>query len=732
MSKPKDFNFIPAIMLVALGGFIFLCLISYNATDLAFFSSTPNDIPLNYGGVFGARVAFGLFLVFGPSAFVLPIVLFIAGIVLYANGTTPQCFARIACGLLLLPASAVYTGLLTPSSEKFSGIFAREIAERFLLVNLGKQGSLLAVSAITIVCAKFFLNITGQRLETAIKIPIGVVKSIISVIKTVVGWFRWSKTENDPTNQTKPTRQKRSRKSKQAQELPQEDDYSQDDDFIEPSAGKKDKSGFHQMFKSDTYVLPDLDLLNALPNAQQREIKEDLSVNSAILESTLKDFGIEAKVVGATKGPVLTCYELHPAPGVKVQKIVTLADDLALALKAISLRILAPIPGKAAVGIEVPNSKASMVYLKELLESESFKKNKKIIPLVLGKDISGTPLISDLTEMPHLLIAGSTGSGKTVAVNAIITGILFMADPEYIKFVMIDPKIVEMADYKDIPHLITPIINEPKKASKALQWLVREMERRYETLAKVRVRNIKGFNARNRANDPIPAPENDGENKVPDFMPYIVVVIDELADLMMAAPADIENSIVRLAQMSRAVGIHLLIATQRPSVDVLTGIIKANLPARIAFKVASKVDSRTILDANGADKLLGKGDLLFLPPGSAKLIRAQGALVQDEEIRNVVKFIKSQQPEEQKEQLEDQPSLFEQELLKAPAHDRDDYFDDAVQVVKNSGQPSVSMIQRKLRIGYTRAARIMDQMEEAGIVSAPDPVTKTRDLLTNF
>ena len=370
-------------------------------------------------------------------------------------------------------------------------------------------------------------------------------------------------------------------------------------------------------------------MLDVPPPPEERQIKEDLEGNARVLEDTLGDFGISARVTDIERGPIITRYELEPAPGVKLSRIITLSDDIALNMKAQSVRILAPIPGKDRVGIEVPNTQGSFVYLKEVFSSAEFQSNKAALALALGKDITGKPIVTDLDDIPHLLIAGTTGSGKTVCVNSLILSLIFRNSPTDLKFVMIDPKMVELMPFNGLPHLLCPVVTDSKKAYTALNWVVSEMEERYQLLAKVSARNIELYNEKQ-------------EKEKQDKLPYIVVIVDEFADLMSVARDQTETAVQRLAQLSRAVGIHLILATQRPSVNVITGVIKANLPARISFKVASKVDSRTVLDMNGADKLLGKGDMLFLRPGESKPIRIQGALVGDKEIERVVSFIKSQ------------------------------------------------------------------------------------------
>ena len=459
-------------------------------------------------------------------------------------------------------------------------------------------------------------------------------------------------------------------------------------------------------------------MLDSPPPLEERKITEDLNANAKILEETLRDFGIEVKVTAVERGPVITRYELEPAPGVKVTKITSLSDDIALTMKAQSVRIEAPIPGKARIGVEVPNSSSALVYLKEILQTSEFQNSESKLTLALGKDIGGTPVIADLGEMPHVLIAGTTGSGKTVCVNSIISSMLFNATPDEVKFLMIDPKMVELAMFNGLPHLLCPVVTDHKKVAGALNWVVNEMESRYRLFARLAVRNIEFFHEKKAKGD------FNGQDDVPEVLPYIVVIIDELADLMLIAAQEVENAITRLSQLSRAVGIHIILATQRPSVDVVTGVIKANFPARISFKVASKVDSRTVLDMNGADKLLGKGDMLFLRPGDAKPTRAQACLVKDSEIERVINFIKGQRETDYDEEI-----LKEQDRkIHGKTFEKDEMYEESVRMVLETKQASVSMLQRRLGLGYTRAARLVDTMEADGIVG-PYNGSKPRDIL---
>lgn len=516
------------------------------------------------------------------------------------------------------------------------------------------------------------------------------------------------------------------------EELEEDEDAGEEKDEAQVISAPKSKepSPFEGVIGASAeglknYKLPKTDLLLRPKAAVIAD--DNLQENSKILENTLAEFGIEVKVVEVEQGPVITRYELLPAPGVKVNSIAALSDDISLALKATSVRLIIPIPGKSAVGVEVPNSVSSPVSLREMMESQAFRATKHKLPLVLGKDTSGKSLIADLTTMPHMLIAGTTGSGKTVCVNAIVMGLLYHCPPDELKFIMVDPKMVELACYNKIPHMLAPVVTDVKKAAHTLNWVVAEMENRYRLLAAVGVRNIAAFNSRDMSESALNEVEGkeESEGVVPARLPYIVVIIDELADLMMVAQDKVESAIARLAQLSRAVGIHLILATQRPSVDVITGVIKANFPARISFKVASKVDSRTVLDANGADRLLGKGDMLFIQPGDDQPTRGQAAFVTDDEINGVVKHVAEQdEPDYHDEIAEVQAGKNAQN----PALEKDEIYDQAVDIVLQTGQASTSNLQRRLRLGYTRAARIIDQMEAHGVIG-PSQGAKPREIL---
>ncbi len=514
--------------------------------------------------------------------------------------------------------------------------------------------------------------------------------------------------------------------------------------IVKPEEPKKAKVVLPQTF-DESYKFPPLKLLKEQAKPAAGNSDEEHRQNAENLLRILKEFGVEVSLGEIHVGPVITRYEVVPAPGVRVEKIAGLDKNIALGMRAQSVRILAPIPGKAAVGVEVPNLNPTPVGMRELLESEDWASAKAELPIALGRDVSGKPLISDLAKMPHLMIAGATGSGKSVCINSIITSILYSKSPKDVRLIMVDPKVVELKIFNTLPHMMIPVVTEPKKVPAALKWLLSEMEQRYQIFAKANVRNIVGFNTRRKDTKPQPEPQpslegmdplGDGSPELPAHLPYIVAIIDELADLMMLAPAEIETSIARLAQLARAAGIHLIIATQRPSVNVITGVIKANLPSRIAFQVASQVDSRTILDTKGAETLIGRGDMLFSPPGTSRLVRAQGAYVGDEEVHEIVEFLKGNGPPQYAQAVQQQIDRAASEDDEEGDEEGDgdgegsdeELYARAIDVLKSSRRASTSMLQRRLRIGYNRAARIMELMEEKGIVG-PENGSSPREIL---
>jgi S-DNA-T family DNA segregation ATPase FtsK/SpoIIIE len=702
-------NEITAVILLSLSVIVLISLISYTPGDISFYTSHPNVPARNLVRAFGAYLSWALIFSFGWSSFIFPLALFWLAIRKFSKTSQRSWPQAIGFLVLLLSLSSLLCLLPASPREVFQkGGLAGFIFSGFLVKYFGRPGAIIILATFLVlslsVSAELSLVSLAQVLRSRFKVTVSRKKG-----PQVIGGRRQIGEKPIPREVSIKTRETQDRPNKQEKEEVQPPVILRAvKKTTEPTTQKEDhlKQRLARPAKSGEYQLPGLELLDSPPPVKEREIKEDLQANARILEETLSDFGIEARVAEIERGPVITRYELEPSPGVKVQRIVALSDDIALAMKAQSVRIVAPIPGKARVGVEVPNIQTAVVYLKEVLQSNEFVGSPSKLTLGLGKDIAGQPLIADLREMPHLLIAGTTGSGKTVCVNSLITSLLFRAGPDEVKLLMVDPKMVELAMFNDLPHLLCPVVTDPKKVQAALNWLVNEMDSRYSLLAQAGTRNIDAYNQKN---EPI--------------LPFIVVIIDELADLMAVASAEVENAITRLAQLSRAVGIHMVLATQRPSVDVITGTIKANFPARISFKVASKVDSRTVLDANGADKLLGKGDMLFLKPGLARLIRAQGSLLKDSEIERVVEFIKAQRGPYYNDQILDQP-----QKTRFRDFTKDELFDEAVRVILESGQASVSILQRRLGLGYTRAARLIDAMEQEGIVG-PYRGSKPREIL---
>ncbi|MBU1864685.1 MAG: DNA translocase FtsK [Candidatus Omnitrophica bacterium] len=775
--KKERINEIVGIVFIAVSIFIFVSLWTHTDTDNPFYTSYPNEAIKNSTGLIGAYISHVLMFSFGLSSYTFPFIFLFWSVSFLTQKVPSKLFFKILGFLIFQSSSSALFSLLTSAEKQFAmgGIWGYLLSSH-LNTYFGFSGGLIIAIACFLLSfilateflifpylSKGFVALMGRVVNIFHEIQTGKKSKVIpdftaGVEKTRIKKYKQKKEDcrekedaveernifhkmpklkvkqYDPRvvdaervrKQKKAEEHKREKqqtpaflhtaetKQKRKEERPVEEDKPVVSVF---SAHKEDKEGV------SAYQFPPVDLLDP---PEVIKIEDDLTENSRILESCLKDFDIDVRVTEIEQGPVITRYEILPAPGIKVSRITALQDDIALVMKAPSIRMIAPIPGKAAIGIEVPNTTINVVYLRELLHQLRNVKMKPKLPLVLGKDTSGKPLIADLTEMPHLLIAGATGSGKTVCINSLIANFFYFLTPDQLKFIMIDPKRVELALYNDIPYLLSPVVTDPKKASSTLNWVVNEMENRYKLFASVGVRNIQGYNTREVPEEEKKKKKEEGEEGLPSFLPYIVVIIDELADLMLQARDKVETAITRLAQLSRATGIHLVLATQRPSVDVITGVIKANFPARISFKVSSKTDSRTVLDMNGADKLLGKGDMLFLEPGRAKPTRAQATLISDKEIKRVVEFIKQQRRPEYNESIQAASSG------KGSKHnfEKDEMYDEAVRVVYESKQASVSILQRRLRLGYTRAARIIDMMEAEGVVG-PYQGSKPRELLYN-
>lgn len=701
--REKRLNEAKGIILVAIGLMVLLSLLRFDRLDLSIYTSHPNVPPRNFLGIFGAYLGHIIVFIFGrPTSFLLPLLILLIGIKFFRQMSPYLNLPRILGILILFSAISSLVGMFNLQNEfirfYISGYLGTVIST-FITAYFGRVGgfiifitfialSLALVSEILI--SSIFLNILNKG------------NSLLNYILSFFRRKRIVKVSPNSYRKASAVTPQSTLKTTTSRDAPFKPKIQ-----IKPDPKVGEPKIKIQELKIGDYQLPSLDLLDSPGPPESRQIKEDLEACARILEETLEDFGIQAKVTDIERGPVITRYELEPAPGVKLNRIVALNDDIALAMKAQSVRIIAPIPGKGRVGVEVPNTQSSFVCLKEVLASTVYQKASSPLTLALGKDISGVPIVADLDDMPHLLIAGTTGSGKTVCVNSLILSLLFKKSPADLKFLMIDPKMVELMHFNNLPHLLCPLVTDAKRATFALKWVTYEMEERYRLLAKAGARNIESYNEKQ------------------EKIPYIIVIIDEFADLMTVAPDQIENAVTRLAQLSRAVGIHLILATQRPSVDVITGVIKANLPARISFKVASKVDSRTVLDMNGADKLLGKGDMLFLRPGESKLIRIQGCLVSDTEISRVVEFIKNQS-----EPVYDESILKEQQKTSSAAAEKDELYEQAVKTIMESNQASVSILQRRMRLGYTRAARIIDAMEQEGLIG-PYEGSKPRKILVD-
>jgi S-DNA-T family DNA segregation ATPase FtsK/SpoIIIE len=710
--KEKRLNEVKGVILIALGLMLLASLLRFDRLDLSFYTSHPNIPPKNLLGIFGAYLGGIIVFLFGrfPS-FLLPLLVILLGAKFFRQDKPYLSIPRILGIFIFLVSTGALLAMFKFSSEfarLYSAGFLATLSCNFITAYFGKVGGyiifitfiILSLALVTeILISSLFLNFYAWL--NSLTRPLFHFRKKIRIPQINVAPREPKKTPL--VSAPKPILPVEPKPKPQAPSAPSKPNIQIKAKPEEPAAPKPRPPEI----KIGDYHLPSLELLDSPPPFEARQIKEDLEANARILEETLEDFSISVKVTDIERGPVITRYELEPAPGVKLNRIVALSDDIALAMKAQSVRILAPIPGKARVGVEVPNIQSSFVYLKEVIASAEFQKASSKLSLSLGKDISGHAVVTDLGDMPHLLIAGTTGSGKTVCVNSLILSLLFKCTPNELKMVMVDPKMVELAPFNGLPHLLCPVVTDAKKAAVALGWVVGEMEERYQLLAKVGARNIDAYNEKQES------------------IPYIVVIIDELADLMMVSRDQIESAITRLAQLSRAVGIHLILATQRPSVDVITGVIKANFPSRISFKVASKVDSRTVLDANGADKLLGRGDMLFMRPGESKLIRAQGTLVKDKEIEKVVNFIKAQA-----EPIYDEEILKGQQKSHQGTAEKDEMYEEAVRVIIESNQASVSILQRRLRLGYTRAARIIDTMELEGLVG-PFEGSKPRRILVD-
>lgn len=674
-------------------------------------------------GIIGSIIRRTTFTIMGFGGYLFPIAVITIGIILIL-----EQFKFKEKNMILAITSIFLSFLIILDSNNISVIgFIERINNSITLSKIGKGGGVLGSFF-----GFFFYNLFGT-IGTYLVISFIIIINILIITDIkVMDIINMIKLKLKQSNELEKTPRKVNKKPKNVE---QENIKILDYNIVDNKEKSKESKDLKEIKKAkeinivesieteikikqskspmSTYVTPSLDLLKLPVIKQDSNDKKEILDNAKIIEETMKNFGIDAKIVQINRGPTITCYELQPAPGIKLSKIVSLSDNISLSLASSDIRIEAPIPGKSVVGIEVPNNKKDNVLLKEIILSEAYTELDSKIPLALGKDVSGQAIVSTIDKMPHLLIAGATGSGKSVCINTIIMSILYKSSPEDVKLLLIDPKVVELNIYNGIPHLLIPVVTDAKKAAFALNWAVEEMEKRYKLFAENNVRDIKSYNNKLDANN---------EEK----LPMIVIIIDELADLMMVAAQEIEDYICRLAQMARAAGMYLIVATQRPSVDVITGTIKANIPSRISFAVSSQIDSRTILDMGGAEKLLGKGDMLFYPSFYSKPSRLQGAFISDEEVELVVNSLKSQNITEYDEDIIE----VVQSAKKVELDDSDELLPTAITLVVEEGQASISFLQRKLKVGYARAARLVDEMEERGIVGGHEG-SKPRKVLVS-
>jgi len=712
---------IVGIIAILAGLVVVISLISHHQWDQSVFTNT-HELK-NWLGRFGANLSEILLQAVGLSSYIIPAILLIFGIKKVFARTMNQkpVVFIITVVILTISTSSLFTLFAGGASGGAAGTLITEMTNRII----SSIGSLLLFATLTLISLMYIVQFSVADLARKTRDRIISGTQTLSAIKAKKKVNDRPKIKEESTATEIPAEPEIA----EAIDLPEVPSIQETLPLIEEIKSKtKEKHLARPAGNIGDYKLPGVDLLKDPSPLKSRPTKEELLQQSELLEKKLQDYSIDGKVTYVSPGPVVTMFEFEPAPGIKINKIMSLSDDLAMAMKASSIRI-SPIHGRSTLGIEVPNQEREDVCLKELIVSDTFRKSPSKLTIALGKDIFGTPVMADLSKMPHLLIAGATGSGKSVGMNSIVLSLLYRATPKEVKMLMIDPKMLELSAYAEIPHLLMPVITLPKEASNALKTLVFEMERRYRLLAESGARNIETYNSKVKMQSSKLKNNGSGEGESHfaverEPLPYIVIFIDELADLMFASGHEVEDSIARLAQMARAAGIHLILATQRPSVDVITGIIKANFPSRISFQVSSKLDSRIILDTYGADQLLGKGDMLFVSPGK-KIKRIHGAYVSEEEMKGVVDFIRSQGGPDY--------TLFEDLSVESReetvSEDKDELYLQARSIVLSTGQASISYIQRRMKIGYNRAARIMEMLEEEGVVGPPGEAGKPREIL---
>jgi len=741
--SPARRNVIGGILLLGVTVCLSLSLVSYDAADFPF-KGDVSEKPANVLGVVGAVVAHYSFLIAGYAPLALCAVLCMWSVRMLLQKEFGRIWMRVAGVFLLIFTLSCLLDIARFSPETprpgLGGVLGSYLADKLvpwfdMTGAVVMSGTLLIIALL--LSTDLLLVAAGVLLTRAMvwtgKMAFSGCRQ--AAVALLPGWFP-EEAEEPRARGVRHAPERRRRVASEPRIV-----MDRGKGAVRESEAPASDLGLAQdvpLAFTTRYKKPPLDILAKPTVTDTHGVGEDLRKVSALLEETLETFGVEAEVVQVTRGPTVTRYELEPAPGIKVNKFMALADDIALALKAHRVRVEAPIPGKGRVGIEVPNDEREEVLLRDILTSPAFRKSKSKLTIALGKDVAGEPVVVDITSLPHLLIAGATGSGKTICVKSIIATMLFNTTPDEVQLLLIDPKMVELSVFSGIPHLIVPVVTDAKKAAMALEWLIREMESRYRLFAGLRYRNIDVYNekvasgeVRARFSEMSWEPGPDGEGPPePQRLPYIVVFIDELADLMALTRAEVENSIARLSQLARAVGIHLVLATQRPSVDVLTGVIKNNFPGRISFQVSSKVDSRTILDMMGAERLTGKGDMLYFPAGAAKPMRIQGAYVADSELTHLVAHLKRQGPPRYRKEIVERPA--EQDFAgNGIRPEKDELYDEAVRIVCETGQASISMLQRRMKVGYARAARIIDQMELEGIIGPPQG-SQAREILINL
>jgi S-DNA-T family DNA segregation ATPase FtsK/SpoIIIE len=707
--------------------FLFLALVSFSPQDPGLTLARHAEQIHNWMGFIGSYIADGLYIVFGVFAFAIPI-FFAEYAFRYGIRKNPVNWLHIVSTFVILFAVLGLLDIFVGEVELFSlplkaGGAIGAIIGKSLYAYLNRWGSLIML---------IMLLIGGIMIGYDLSTPVRSVGNLIVLIqdrrdlrkkRAVIKQYAENKPQKTPLPKDKDTKiEKEDRKEPRISIM----EHEGVTDLTEiPKQATLDFI--------DNYQLPPLSLLTNLPVKNRTITEKELKANASLILSKLKDFGVEGEILEIKPGPVITMNEFTPAPGIKINKIVSLADDLAMALKAISVRVVAPIPGKNAVGIEIPNRSRDIVSLRRILSSKEFASSSAPLTLALGTDIEGSPVVTNLAKMPHLLIAGATGTGKSVGLNTMILSLLYKNNPAELKFIMIDPKRIELSHYEGIPHLLHPVVMDPKEALPVLKWAVLEMEMRYELFKDHGAKGIDSYNKKIRKDFKEAKPtlaSLKSEDSVQGFLPKIVIVIDEMADLMMVN-REVEVFIARLAQMARAAGIYMVVATQRPSVDVITGLIKSNFPARISFRVSSKIDSRTILDSSGADQLLGLGDMLFLSPGTTHLKRVHGAFVSEEDLDKVIEFIREQKGPEYIKEIDSQIAEMVREDTDGDTPDEnfDPVYDEALEFVTSKGSASISLIQRRFRIGYNRAARIVEQMEQEGIIGPADAAGKPRKVL---